>query len=95
MNTPEALKDHLARRGLNADVHQVLSHTSEIHDVILSFAADVCADMLVMGGYGHSRLRERVLGGVTRGIFGDNDRAGADFALTPLDPSQSPQWHQP
>lgn len=69
MNTPEALKDHLARRGLSSSIHQVLSHTSEVHDVILSFAADVGADMLVMGGYGHSRLREQVLGGVTRGIL--------------------------
>ncbi|MBN9013616.1 MAG: universal stress protein, partial [Rhizobiales bacterium] len=69
MNTPEALKDHLARRGLNADVHYLFSHTSNICDMILSFGADVGADMLVMGGYGHSRLRERVLGGVTRGIL--------------------------
>jgi len=69
MNTPEALKDHLARSGLNADVHYLFSHTSNIYDMILSFGADVGADMLVMGGYGHSRLRERVLGGVTRGIL--------------------------
>ena len=68
-NTPEALKDHLARRGLSVDVHHLFSHTSDIHDVILSFAADVSADMLVMGGYGHSRLREQILGGVTRGIL--------------------------
>jgi nucleotide-binding universal stress UspA family protein len=69
MNTPEALKDHLARRGLSADVHHLFSHTSDIHDVILSFASDVDADMLVMGGYGHSRLREQILGGVTRGVL--------------------------
>ena len=36
---------------------------------ILSHAADISADFLVMGGYGHSRLREFVLGGVTRGIL--------------------------
>jgi len=35
----------------------------------LSYAADSNADMIVMGGYGHSRLREFVLGGVTRSIF--------------------------
>jgi nucleotide-binding universal stress UspA family protein len=35
----------------------------------LSHAADSAADLLVMGGYGHSRLREFVLGGVTRSIF--------------------------
>jgi len=36
---------------------------------LLSHAADSGADFLVMGGYGHSRLREFVLGGVTRSIF--------------------------
>lgn len=35
-------------------------------DALLSHAADVHADSIVMGGYGHSRLRELVLGGVTR-----------------------------
>ena len=36
---------------------------------ILSYAADSSADMIVMGGYGHSRLREFILGGVTRSIL--------------------------
>ncbi|HEY2184882.1 MAG TPA: universal stress protein, partial [Xanthobacteraceae bacterium] len=40
-----------------------------IDNVILSYAADSAADFLVMGGYGHSRLREFILGGVTRGIL--------------------------
>jgi nucleotide-binding universal stress UspA family protein len=38
-------------------------------DVLLSYAADLSADLLVVGGYGHSRLRELVLGGVTRGLL--------------------------
>ena len=37
--------------------------------MILSHAADAGADLLIMGGYGHSRLREFILGGVTRGIL--------------------------
>ena len=40
-----------------------------IDDLILSRAADLAADLLVMGAYGHSRLREFVLGGVSHGIF--------------------------
>jgi nucleotide-binding universal stress UspA family protein len=32
--------------------------------------ADAGADLIVLGGYGHSRLREFILGGVTRGILG-------------------------
>ena len=41
----------------------------DVADVILSHAADAGSDFIVMGGYGHSRLREFVLGGVTRSIF--------------------------
>jgi nucleotide-binding universal stress UspA family protein len=40
-----------------------------VADALLSHAADSSADFMVMGGYGHSRLREFVLGGVTRLIF--------------------------
>jgi len=40
-----------------------------VTSTILSYAADSSADMIVMGGYGHSRLREFILGGTTRGIF--------------------------
>ena len=36
---------------------------------ILSHAADTSADFIVMGGYGHSRLREFILGGATRGML--------------------------
>jgi len=45
------------------------SNTINIHDAILSLAADYSTDLIVMGGYGHSRLREYVLGGVTRGML--------------------------
>ena len=54
---------------------------TNIHNTILSLAADISADLLVMGGYGHSRLREFILGGVTRGMFKSLTRAGADLAL--------------
>jgi len=43
--------------------------TGDIGAALLAMAAEVHADLLVMGGYGHSRLREFVLGGVTRGIL--------------------------
>ena len=41
----------------------------DVADALLSHAADSGADLIVMGGYGHSRLREFVLGGVTRSIL--------------------------
>jgi nucleotide-binding universal stress UspA family protein len=60
---------HLARHGLKVDVKRVVAPDTDIASTVLSEAADTSADMIVMGGYGHSRLREMVLGGVTRGIF--------------------------
>jgi nucleotide-binding universal stress UspA family protein len=60
---------HLARHGLNVTVSRVPRGDVDIAQVILSHAADSAADFVVMGGYGHSRLREFILGGATRGIL--------------------------
>jgi len=60
---------HLARHGLNVEVKRTILGDIDVADVILSHAADAGTDFIVMGGYGHSRLREFVLGGVTRSIF--------------------------
>jgi nucleotide-binding universal stress UspA family protein len=61
---------HLARHGVTANVKRIAKGDLAIEDVLLSYAADSGADFMVMGGYGHSRLREFILGGVTRGILG-------------------------
>ncbi|HWK95047.1 MAG TPA: universal stress protein [Pseudolabrys sp.] len=63
------LGQHLARHGLKVDVKRITSPDIDVASTILSYAADSGADMIVMGGYGHSRLREFVLGGATRGIL--------------------------
>ena len=63
------LAEHLARHGLNVEVKRLVAAQVDICNVILSHAADSGADFIVMGGYGHSRLREFVLGGVTRGML--------------------------
>jgi nucleotide-binding universal stress UspA family protein len=60
---------HLARHGLKVDVHRIAGGQIDVADALLSHAADSGADFMVMGGYGHSRLREFVLGGVTHSIF--------------------------
>jgi nucleotide-binding universal stress UspA family protein len=60
---------HLARHGVNARVESTVSGDVEVGDVVLSRAADLGADLLVMGAYGHPRIRELVLGGVTRTIL--------------------------
>jgi nucleotide-binding universal stress UspA family protein len=61
--------NHLARHGLKVDVRQLVAEDVDVANTILSYAADNAADFMVMGGYGHSRLREFVLGGTTRSIL--------------------------
>jgi nucleotide-binding universal stress UspA family protein len=57
---------HLERHGVAVRVKAVESGNAAIVGLILMQAAAEKADLLVMGGYGHSRLREMILGGVTR-----------------------------
>jgi nucleotide-binding universal stress UspA family protein len=60
---------HLARHGLKVDVKRIARGDIDVADALLSHAADSATDFIVMGGYGHSRLREFVLGGVTHSIL--------------------------
>jgi nucleotide-binding universal stress UspA family protein len=60
---------HLARHGVKAEVGSAAATDMKVGDVILSRAADLGADLLVMGAYGHSRLREYTFGGVTLHIL--------------------------
>ena len=64
--SPEKLSRHLTRAGLPMTLINLPASRSEIQPSILSIAADEGLDMLVMGAYGHSRLQEGILGGVTR-----------------------------
>jgi nucleotide-binding universal stress UspA family protein len=65
----DRLAKHLARAGLPIESVDLTASRSEIQPSILSLAADESLDMLVMGGYGHSRLQEGLLGGVTRAML--------------------------
>jgi nucleotide-binding universal stress UspA family protein len=58
----------LARHGIKPTVRTSVLAGISIGDEILSRAADAGADLLVMGAYGHSRMREFVFGGATRDI---------------------------
>jgi nucleotide-binding universal stress UspA family protein len=60
---------HLARHGVKAQVERTVSADVPIGELLLSRAADLGADLLVMGAYGHSRARELLLGGATRSIL--------------------------
>lgn len=63
------LATYLARHGLEVDIKAIANSTGDVGQTLLSFAADEGAGWLVMGAYGHSRLREFLLGGATRGIL--------------------------
>jgi nucleotide-binding universal stress UspA family protein len=63
------LAKHLARSGLSTGIIGLTAARSDIQPTILSLAADEGLDLLVMGGYGHSRLQESFLGGVTRAML--------------------------
>lgn len=60
------IAQHLARHGINADAKRSAANKIDAGDVLLNFVSDSGADLVVMGAYGHSRVREMVLGGVTR-----------------------------
>jgi len=67
--SPERLARHLARKGLPTKVISLQSDRGNLQSSILSIAADEGLDLLVMGGYGHSRFQEAVFGGVTQETF--------------------------
>lgn len=65
----EGIVNHLARHEINASLKTLQAPDVDAANSILSYIAEQGADIVVIGGYGHSRLREFVLGGVTRTIL--------------------------
>ncbi len=64
-----ALRAYLKVQGVESKAHPSGPESGDAGANLLSVAADLGADLLVMGCYGHSRAREWVLGGVTRSIL--------------------------
>lgn len=62
----EELAGSLAWHGINAGVRVIAPGGAPVSDLLMNEAADIGADLVVMGAYSHSRMREFVLGGVTR-----------------------------
>lgn len=64
------MAEHLARHGLKVSAARTVTDRSISYaDAILAYASDSGADLLVTGGYGHSRARELILGGVSRELL--------------------------
>jgi nucleotide-binding universal stress UspA family protein len=59
----------VTRHGFNVTAEAIPTADLPVGEALLSHASDISADLLVMGGYGHSRLREYIFGGATRTIL--------------------------
>lgn len=68
-NPGDNIAAYLARQNLDVIVERLPGGDREVSEVLLQHATDIGADLLVMGAYGHSRLREWLLGGTTRNIL--------------------------
>ena len=77
----EELAAHLRRHAVKAEVRSMASDSAAVTEVLLAQAREQSADLLVMGGYGHSRLREMLIGGTTRSHSRAHDCAGPVCAL--------------
>ena len=62
---------HLARHGVKAEAAHTVATDIPDAEALLSYAADIGSDLIVAGGYGHSRAREMVFGGVTRTLLAE------------------------
>jgi nucleotide-binding universal stress UspA family protein len=60
---------HLARHGVTVEASHITSDELDVGNLLLSRAADISADMMVMGAYGHARWSELILGGVTNVVL--------------------------
>lgn len=63
------LTQMLARHGVRAEVSVLAKTLPRVSDVLMRHMEDIDASVLVMGAYGHSRLREAILGGATRNVL--------------------------
>src|ERR1700704_491071 len=60
---------HPARHDVKVQIVAVPAADIDVADAILSYVADISGTLIVMGGHGHAKLREMILGGVTRGML--------------------------
>ncbi len=63
------LSQFLARHGIRVEIDVLSKTMPRVSDVLMRHAADMDADMMVLGAYGHSRFRQAVFGGATRDLL--------------------------
>ncbi len=67
--SPHDMADHLAWHSIEASVKEIAPDYRSVGEVLLAEAEDAGSDLVVMGGYSHGRLRELLMGGVTRHVL--------------------------
>jgi len=65
------LAAYLARHGISTEIHRIPREGREVGELLRRSALDFGADLIVMGGFGHSRLRQRIFGGTTTSMIDD------------------------
>lgn len=63
------LATYLARHGISTTIHRLPREGKEVAGILQRTATDLGADLVVMGGFGHSRLRQRIFGGTTTSMI--------------------------
>jgi nucleotide-binding universal stress UspA family protein len=63
------IAEMLARHGVRSDISILAKTMPRVSDVLVRHVRDTQGDLIVMGGYGHSRFREAILGGATRNML--------------------------
>lgn len=76
--TPEELHEYLLGQGIDVNVSIAVNREGTVADTIIREIGERGIDLLILGGYSHTRLRETVLGGVTRNLL---QRAGVPLLL--------------
>lgn len=67
--TGDHIASYLARHGITVTIDRLRGAGRRVEDVLNQHAVETSADLIVMGAYGHSRVREKVFGGVTQAMI--------------------------
>lgn len=68
---PIDASEYLSRHGIASEIHEWPRKGRTVEEALAAAAAELNADWIAMGAFGHSRLRETIFGGVTRYLLGE------------------------